>query len=184
VLFWLKHLVTNFLVFEIIMQPVPNTMQPSGNRPGQSIIFNGDIMNKHTFLGSAVLVLGLLASGASFAENSDSSNTEPKTSVGKEVRAKIANMTPEERKAFFADRKAKWESLTPEQREAFKEAIRSPIAGMSKEEREAFRAEMKEKFDKMTPEQKAKVKEHMEHRSEHREHRAERMEHRPEHPRK
>jgi CHASE3 domain sensor protein len=133
-------------------------------------------MNKRKYAGSAVLVLALFAAGASFAAE-EATTTPQGTSYGKEVRAKIANMSTEERKAFFAEKKANWDSMTPEQREALRDAIRSPIAGMSKEEREAFRAEMKEKMDKMTPaEREAARAEHMEHRAERMEHRAERHE--------
>jgi hypothetical protein len=133
-------------------------------------------MNK--LLVNTILVLGLLAASASFAEETSTPTTpEQRASYGKEIRAKIANMTPAERKTFFAEKKANWDSMTPEQRRAFRDAMRSPIAGMSKEERETFHAEMKEKMEHMTPEQRAEMKEH---RAERMEHRAERMEHRGE----
>ena len=137
----------------------------------------GHIMKNHKYVGSTLLVLALLASGASFAAESSTTDTDQSTSYGKEVRAKIANMTPEQRKAFFAEKKASWESMTPEQRKEFMNAIRSPIAGMTKEEREAFRAEMKAKSDKMTPEKKEELKtEHMKNHAERMEHRMERRE--------
>jgi len=120
-------------------------------------------------ISNTLLAMSLLLTGASFAADT---TTEQSTSYGKEIRARIANMTKEERQAFFAEKKANWDSMTPEQRAAFRDAIRSPIAGMTKEEREAFRAEMKEKMDKMTPVEREKIQ------AEHRERRTERMEHR------
>lgn len=124
-------------------------------------------MNKRKIIGSAVLVLGLLATGASFADDNNAPAADKNTSYGKEVFSKIANMTPEQREAFRAQMREKMKTMTPEQREAFRDEMRSSMAGMSKEERETFRAEMKEKMDKMSPEERANAKaEHMKHRAE------------------
>ena len=79
-------------------------------------------MKNRKFIGSAVLVLGLLAAGASFAEETGTtSSTAPDASYGKEVRAKMANMTPAQRETFRAEMKGKMDKMTPEQREAFPE---------------------------------------------------------------
>ena len=142
-------------------------------------------MDNRKYIDSAVLVLTLLAAGSSFAEESATTMPDQDTSYGKKVRAKIANMTADERKAFFGDMITNISSMTPEQREAFRDVIRSPIAGMNKEERISFRAEMKYKMDKMTPEDReaAKselMKHHADHRTERMGHLTERMDHRAE----
>ena len=131
-------------------------------------------MDNRKYIDSAVLVLSLLAAETSFAEVSATTST----TLCKELRAKIANMTPDERKAFFGEMIPKISSMTPEQREAFRDVIRSPIAGMSKEERVSFRAEMKYKIDPITPKERETAKsEHMKYNAGHIERRSERMEH-------
>lgn len=83
-------------------------------------------MNTRKIFGNTVLVLGLLTTGASFAEDTGTTSTatpEQKASYGKEVRAKMANMTPEQREAFRAEMKAKMDKMTPEQRAEMREKM-------------------------------------------------------------
>ena len=63
-------------------------------------------MNKRKFIGNTLLALGLLAAGASFAAEAES--TTP------------VKRTPEQREAFRAEMKEKMENMTPEQRENMK----------------------------------------------------------------
>ena len=63
-------------------------------------------MNKRKLIGNTLLALGLLAAGASFA--SEAETTTP------------AQKTPEQREAFRAEMKEKMANMTPEQREKMK----------------------------------------------------------------
>jgi hypothetical protein len=146
-----------------------------------NLIYNqlkGITMKSNKLIANTLLLASLFAIGISHAQESTTTTTSTaqKETYGTAMRARIANMSREERKAFFADIRTRWDSMTPEERVAVRDMIRSPIAGMSKQEREAFRAQMKEKFDKMTPAEKDAL------RAEHMQKKIERMEHRMERP--
>lgn len=106
---------------------------------------------------------------------------------------KVKAMSPEDRRAYFEQRKAEMEKLSPEERRAKHRARKAYFDSLPQEEKDAMKAErekrraerkaewekmtpeekaakkaeMKERFDKLPPEQQEKIKAR---RAEHREH--------------
>jgi hypothetical protein len=109
----------------------------------------GNIMSNPNFLRNAALVFGLLAAGASYAEDTATTTTPPGpgSSYATEIRSKMANMTLEQREAYRKEMEAKMSTMTPEQREAFRKEMssqmRAQMANMTPEQRAAFREKMK-----------------------------------------
>ena len=77
----------------------------------------------------------------------------PRPKFTEEERAKLKEMTPEQRKAFMKQKHEEFrKSLTPEQRERYDQHRK-----MMQERREAHKKLVAEKMSKLTPEQKAEV---------------------------
>lgn len=84
---------------------------------------------------------------------------------------KIKSLSPEERKAYFKDRRAEMEKLSPEERrakhrarKAYFETLPQAEKDAIKAEREKHRAERKAAWEKMTPEERAAKKAEMKER--------------------
>lgn len=81
-----------------------------------------------------------------------------------EMREKIKNMAPEDRKAFLAERHKNFENMTPEQRLAMKEKKEAWLSSLPPEKRAKIEArmkkrqEMREKMKNMTPEERQAFK--------------------------
>ena len=120
-------------------------------------------MNNRQFFRNAALVFGLLTAGSGFA--AETAITTPVTpgpgsSYATEIRARMANMTPEQRTALREEMQAKVGKMTPEQREAFRNEVRSQMASMTPEQRETFRDQMRTERQERHEERKAMRTEH------------------------
>jgi len=125
-------------------------MATSGMQPDSCIINQpkGNIMNNPKFLRNAALAFGLLAAGASYAEDATTTTPPgPGSSYASEIRSKMANMTPEQREAYRKEMEAKMSTMTTEERAAFRKEMsiqmRAQMANMTPEQRAAFREKMK-----------------------------------------
>jgi hypothetical protein len=125
-------------------------MHSSGKQPETSNLNQprGKIMSNYKFFRNAALVFGLLAAGASYADEATTTTPPgPGSSYATEIRSKMANMTPEQREAYRKEMEAKMSSMTPEERKAFRKEwhlqMRAQMANMTPEQRKAFIEKMK-----------------------------------------
>lgn len=83
--------------------------------------------------------------------------------------AKVEKMTPEERKAFFKERREAFQKMTPEEKKALIDKRKEWFNSLSPEQKESlkerhkkmrdeWKARKKAEFDKLSPEEQAKVK--------------------------
>ena len=111
-------------------------------------------MNYTSILTSALFVLMTLPVLVEAAPDGDdkSSRREELLKKHPELREKLKDMTPEERKAWIKDHPEIAEKL-----EKAKAKLKGKADDATPEQKEKRREKMKERFENMTPEQKAEV---------------------------
>jgi len=76
----------------------------------------------------------------------------------KQIDAALLKATPEERKAYWQQRRDQMKALSPEDRKLLQEKMKAQWQSITPEQKEKMKAERKAFFDGLTPEEQAEMK--------------------------
>lgn len=76
----------------------------------------------------------------------------------KQIDAALLKATPEERKAYWHQRRDQMKALSPEDRKLLQEGMKAQWQSITPEQKEKMKAEKKAFFDGLTPEEQAEMK--------------------------